>query len=275
MIIDQLGAYTLQREQNRPGGCSRLPDWAYEQKFPYPHHPQFRQLAEQYKKAKGRHDESVETLQFAYTRRWENPGTPQNPGSINECKRQIEQSEKELHKAEQALKEFVSHEPNQRIALYESEIANLEAQLLNAHAKENEYTTRLLDDPDAAKKRLERLVNGFSGSRAEYSDEQLAELRSLKNNIQSLEGQILNCQRDIQFIIKLASEEERKAEIQTAVNLVITEFDQCCDALTQAMKKLEVIALEHKIRLIKGDLRAPASATFNQGSNVIRIEIKN
>lgn len=273
MSIDQLGAYTLQRERNRLGGCSRLPDWAYEQKFPYPHHPQFRQLAEQYKEAKGRHDESVETLQFAYTRRWENPGTPQNPGSINECKRQIEQSEKELQKAEQALKEFVNHEPSERCALYQAQIDSLEAELVDSLAEENAYVQQLLNDPHIGQKRLQRMVDGYGNS--EFSVEQMQTLRSLKNTTGEIEAKILNHRRDVQFIIKLVAEGERKARVQEAVDAAITKFDQACSNLDQAWKELEAIAAEHKICVIRGDLRAPASATFNQGGNVIHIKLRN
>ena len=54
----------------------------------------------------------------------------------------------------------------------------------------------------------------------------------------------------------------------------MVRFSQACDALDRVMKELEMIANEYKIRVIKPDLRAPASATFDQGHNLIRIVSK-
>ena len=118
------------------------------------------------------------------------------------------------------------------------------------------------------------MIDGFSGSKAEYSDEQLAELRSLRNAVEELEGEILNARRDVEQIGRLVAEQQRKAEAQAAIIPVVAKFNQACSTLLTSMQELDAIATKHQVRIVKPELQFPTCANFDQNRNTIYIKSK-
>lgn len=150
-IPDQIVSYSQFISQRRDLPESP-PQWVHEQRLSYPHHPKHSELISAYSQAKEHYDTAVRALQFGINRCLSEPGNPQVDESIKRSQQQVEAAEKALKQAEQTLQEFNNHTPEQRIALYEAEIASLEVELMEAHAVEHEFTENLLNDPNAAKK---------------------------------------------------------------------------------------------------------------------------
>lgn len=269
MSVDHLVMYqkmTSSKRYNDPP----LPGWVRKQTLSYPHHPKHSELIEAYSKAKKQYDESVEVLQSAYQRRWQDPENPQRSESVKQCQQQVEETKKALEQAQEALREFNDHTPQQRIDLYEAQIKGWETQLVEARRAEQEYTKQLLDDPNAAARRLDRMVNGYSGEKAEYSPEQLGQLGSLKNNVESIEAKILNFQRDIQRIQELVAQEERKSQVQAIMDAAVPKFNEACAALAVALAELQSVAAQHDVRVISEyNLQLPTGAKFKQSNSPI------
>lgn len=265
MSIDHIVGYEKMsgKKYNSP-----LPSWVYEQKLAYPHHPRHSELIKEYERTKKQHDESVELVQSAYQRKWRDSENARLLQSVEQCQHHLEEAQKVLASAEEALREFNSHTPQQRICLYEVEIKEWEVQLVEARRAEQEYTKQLLDDPDAAAKRLERMVNGYSGEKVEYSAEQLSKLRSLKNDVESIEAKILSLQRDIQRIYELVSQQECQARIQAMMDVALPKFSGACARLAEAWGELQSLAAEHDIRIVsQHNLQLPTGAKFKQSNS--------
>jgi hypothetical protein len=270
--IDQLVGYEQVKRRNTPQRES-LPDWVSEG-FPFPLHPQYKVLLDAYQQAKAQHVEAVGVVQFAVQRRVENPDVQHSKESLEECRKEEERTRKALSDAERSLRDFIRHSPKERIKLIEAEIANLESDLVDAIARESEYTQRLLSDPHLARARLDRILRGHSGESVEYSPDQLAELRSLRGTVEELQGKILNFQRDIGQIQRLVLEQERKQEIQAAMDVALLKFNQVCTDFADSWAELQNVAGKHGLRFDATDLRAPLGATFQPGGNVIHIKLK-
>lgn len=269
MSVDHLVMYQKMTSSKRYGNPP-LPDWVRKQNLSYPHHRQHSELIEAYSKAKKQYDESVEVLQSAYQRRWQDPENPQRSESVKQCQQQVEETKKVLEQAQEALQEFNDHSPEQRIGFYEAEIKEWETQLVEARRAEQEYTEAMLNDPTAARKRLERQVNGYSGAEAEYSSEQLSKLRSLKAEVRSIEVEILNCLRDIQRIHELVAQEERSSQIQAIMDAAVPKFNEACAGLAVALAELQSLAAQHDIRVISEyNLQLPTKAKFKQSNSPI------
>lgn len=268
--INQMATYSRQLTRNTPSR-SCLPDWVHKG-FPFPPHPQQSALIAAHQEAEAQHADAVETVRFAVNRRIENPSMQDSEESIKECRKREEEAKKVLSKAERELREFINHTPQQRIKLIEVEIQLLNQQLKDARIAEQKYIEELLNDPRAAKARLDRLIDSSSDS--EFSSEQLQTLRSLRGNIQDLEGRILNHQRDVCLINRLVDEQKHKMLIEEAINPVLMEFNQTCARLAESWAELGAIAGQHGIRLDTTDLRAPSRATFQPGGNVVHIVFK-
>lgn len=263
MSVDHIVMYQKMTSNKRYG--VQLPDWVYQEKFNLPAHPKRSELIGQYKEAKQQHDEWVEVLQS----KWRDE-QPQSPQSVMQCQQQIEQTRKALEQAEEALRQFNDHTPQERIRLYEVEIKGWETQLVEAQKLEQQYIKDLLDDPDAAKKRLERMVNGHCGTQVEYSSEQLEQLRLLKNDVELIELKILNSQRDIQRIHELVAQQEHKAQIQAIMDAAVPKFNEACAALAVALAELQSVAVEHDVRVIsRYNLQLPTGAKFKQSNSPI------
>lgn len=244
---------------------SPLPNWMYEQKLAYPPHPKHSELIGVYTEAKKQYDESVEILQSSFQRKWQDPENPQKSESANQCQQQQQEFRKALELAEETLRKFNNHTPMERVALYNAEIKEWETQLAEVQRAEREYIKELLDDPNAAAKRLERMVNGYSGEKAEYSPEQLSKLRSLKNDVETVEGQILSLQRDVERIRQLAAEQERKAKIQATMDAALPKFNEACARFVEAWEELQTLADEHGIHIVSPqNLQIPKQAIFRQ-----------
>lgn len=265
MSVDHIVGYEkLSGKKYKP----LVQDWVYEQSFPYPHHERHSTLIGQYKEAKQQHDQSLEILQSAFQRKWGDSQNARLLQSIEQCQERLEETQKALEQAEEALRQFNDHAPRQRIELYESEIREWEIQLAQAQEAQEEYTKQLLNDPDAARKRLELMVNGYSGEKAEYSPEQLGQLRSLKNEVESIELKILNCQRDIERIHQLAAEQEHKAQVQAIMDASVARFAEACVKFSEAWKELQSLADEYSIRVVSPhNLQIPTGAKFKQSNS--------
>lgn len=264
MSIDHIVGYEkLSGKKYKP----LVPDWVYQQSLNYPHHPRHSELIEEYRIAKQQYDESVEVLQSAYQRKWQDPENPQRVESVQQCGQKVESALSALESAQQILQEFNNHTPEQRIEFYEVEIREWQIQLLEAQETEQQYTKHLLDDPDAAAKRLERVLSGYTGQKAEYSPEQLGQLRSLKNNVESIELKILNCQRDIERIHQLAAEQEHKAQVQAIIDVALPKFNKTCVKFSEAWGELQSLADEYGIRVVSPhSLELPKGAKFKQSN---------
>ena len=138
-------------------------------------------------------------------------------------------------------------------------------QLAQAQKAQQEHTEAMLNDPDAARKRLERMVNGYSGEKAEYSPEQLSKLRSLKNDVESIELKILTLQRDVERIRQLAAEQESRLQIQAIMDAAIPRFSEACVKFAEAWEELQSLATKHSIHVISPhNLQIPTGAQFKQ-----------
>ena len=266
MSIDHIVAYQKMTSSKRYGDPP-LPDWVYKERLSYPIHPHHSELIEEYKKTKKQREESAEVLRSAFERQWKDPENSRLVEFVKQCQQHLQQAEQALSSAEQTLREFNNHTPQERIDLYEAEIREWETQLAEAQKAEHEYTEAMLNDPDAARKRLERMVNGYSGEKAEYSTEQLSKLRSLRNNVESIELKILNAQRNIERIYELVAQEECKARVQSAMDLAIPKFSEACARLAVAWEELQSLATEHSIRVVSPhNLQIPVGANFKQSN---------
>lgn len=266
MSVDHLAVYQKMTSNKRYS--APLPDWVRKQRLDYPHYDKHSELIEAYSKAKKQYDESVEVLQSAYQRRWQNPENPQRSESVRQCQQQLESALSALESAEQALRQFNDHTPQQRIELYESEIGELQGELAKAKHLEQNYIQQMLNNPDAAKKRLERMLEGYSGEKAEYSDEQISDLRSHTRKVESIELKILNSQRDIQRIHQLVIQEEHKAQIQATMDAALPKFNKACARLAEAWGELQSLAAEHDIRIVsQHNLQLPTEAKFKQSNS--------
>lgn len=271
--IDQLVGYEQVKRRNTLR-LETLPDWI-SQGFPFPLHPQYKVLLDAYQQAKAQHVEAVGVVQFAVQRRVENPDVQHSKESLEECRKEEERTRKALSKAERELQNFVDHSPAERIALYEAEVAQLEISLLEAHAEEQKFIEELLSDPNAQRSRLDRIVHGYTGMEAEYTPQQITQLRSLRGNIEETQAAIIGARRNIEDIRRLTLEQQRREEARAAIEPVLTQFNECCNSLLESLKQLDAISSRHGFRLIKpNDLHIPTSAVFDQAHNLIRIHGK-
>lgn len=261
MVVESLASYG---KANNTMTGSRLPDWIHEETINFPPHQRRTKLVEEYKVARLKHCESIEILQFATTT--SQLTDSQKVVEIEACQRRVELAKQELQQAEEQLWDFNHHTPQQRAELIELQVAELEAELLKVRVLEQEYVSRLVNDPDANKRRLERLVFGHTGLQAEYSAEQLSQLRSFRDRVQSIEGRIVNFQRDIERIRELVAQEQRKAQIQMAMDVVLPKFNDACTRFNDAWAELQSAAAEHSIA-ISHNLQIPSEATFKQSNN--------
>lgn len=75
----------------------------------------------------------------------------------------------------------------------------------------------------------------------------------------------MNCQRDINDIHRLVAEQERRAEIQAAMEAAVSEFNEACVRFSSAWRELESIAKKYDIRIVERNLQVPQEAVFKQG----------
>lgn len=258
-IPDQLVSY--QKFTGNPIRNYVTPRWVFDQTLPYPAHPRHSELIRHYDEAYEVHFRALEVLQLAVMAQSKDSANQQKLSEVSRCQVQVSASREKLAEAEKELRDFNSHTPEQRISLIEEEITRLEEQLLEAHAAESDYTQTLLDDPEANRQKLERLVHGYRGTEAEYSSEQLAKLRVLRGKVRSIEGDILNHQRDIALIRALVIEQENKATLQAAMDEVLPRFAESCIQLSLAWAEVKNIAAKHNVRVYE-DIRIPKQATF-------------
>lgn len=259
MIPESLVSYGT---ANNGTSGSRLPKWTIN----FPHHPRRTELIQQYETARLKYHESIEVLQFSITRQSQLTDS-QKAVEIDGCQQRVEVAREELQQAEQQLRNFNDRTPEQRIGLIQLELGDLQVQLLDAHAAEQEYTNQLINDPNLNKRKLERLVFGHTGVEAEYSAEQLNELRLLRGRVQSIQGKIINAQRDVERIRELVAQEQRKAQIQTAMDVALPKFNDACTRFNDAWAELQSVAAEHGIRVVCRALQIPSEATFKQSNN--------
>ncbi len=269
MTIEQLASLgKIEAMKKRARYDDPLPAWVYQQRYRYPQHDQHSQLIDAYKKAAEKHAWQVEVLQSAFKRRCQKgyQETVQTAKSLEDCKQQEQEAKEGLNQAVVALQTFNNHTPEERIAVYEAEIAQFEIELMEAHASEHAFTEKMLNDPNAARARLDRMLQGRTGDKAEYSQQDLSELRCLKNVVESLKSKIWKHQRDIQNIRELVSEEERKAAVKAIMDEVLPRFDDACAKFEQALSDLIDAASEHDVRVNAQNLKIPKQAIFREGT---------
>lgn len=241
-----------------------LPAWVHQQRYSYPHHPRHTALINAFRDAQERHGELIKALQFGYAN--QQPNNPQWVKSIEETQQQREAAKKVLDQAQTELEIYVNHSPEVRISLYQDEIKKLTFLLEEARQQQISYTQTLLNDPTASERRLARQVDGDT-SGGEYSPQQLAELRSLKDAVRTIEAKIKSCEDDIETIHNLVAEAEQRAKVQAAMSEAIPAFNSACVEFLRAWKELRNIASEHKILFYDQMPEIPSGATFNQQVN--------
>ena len=267
MSVDHIVMYQ-KMTSNKRYGDPPLPDWVYKQTLNYPRHPKHSELIGVYTEAEKQYGEWVEVLQSAYQQKWQDPENAQKSESVKQCQQEVEEARKALWQASEALREFNNHTLEQRISLYETEIKEWKTRLAEAQKAEEEYTKQLLNDVDAAARRLERMVDGYSGQKAEYSESQLSKLRSLKNEVESIEAKILDCQRDIQRIHELVDQSERSSQLQATMDAALSKFNKSCAKFGETWGELQSLAAEHDIRIVnQNNLEIPLEATYRQINN--------
>ncbi len=125
MSVDQMAGYMRQQQRNTPGSSRLLPDWIGEG-FQFPPHPKERELIGVYERACSTYLGWCEISRSAVVSQMDDPNNEQKANESSRCLQQSQQAKKALADAERSLKQFVSHSPEERITLYESEISDLE-----------------------------------------------------------------------------------------------------------------------------------------------------
>ncbi len=252
-----MGYYSPQARQ----ASTSLPAWVHQQRYSYPHHPRHTALINAFRDAQERHGELIKALQFGYANQ-----QPQWVKSIEETQQQREAAKKVLDQAQTELEVYINHSPEVRISLYQDEIKKLTSLLEEARQQQVSYTQTLLNDPTASEKRLARQIDGDT-SGSEYSPQQLAELRALKDDVRTIEAKIKSCEDDIGTIYRLVAEAEQRAKVQAAMSEAIPAFNSACVEFLRAWKELRNIASEHEILFYDQMPEIPSGAVFHQQMN--------
>lgn len=240
------------------------PAWFWKHKeFNYPYHPKGRELTNAFIEAEEKHLGAIEVLKFTLG----HPEVSKNPQAIKESEIGIEVAKEVLDRARIELNRFNTQSPQERISLYEVEINQLNSQLEQAKAAEHEYTTQLLNDPDANKKRLQRLVSGYTGLEAEYDPAQLRNLRSLRTAVEEVTAKIRDCQNNILNISNQVAELDKRAEVKAAIKKVLPQFNQACEQMLKAWKELKTVADSQGTELSLNELGIPKEAIFSESTS--------
>lgn len=246
-----------------------LPSWVNQQRYAYPHHVKHLELINSYSSTLESHQKYQHYLQLAVSARLKiNPSNVEPSFDEKNYADRLIEAKEELDQAEQELLAFSNHLPEERIALHQSGIDRLLPLLEQAKAAEHEYTTQLLNDPSAAKKRLERMVHGYQGLEAEFGSEHLEQLRSLRTAVELIEREIKNHKNDIETIHLLVAQAEQRAKIQAKMDVVLPEFSRACADFSKAWAELEIICDEHQIEFYDELPKIPSSASFSQKVNL-------
>jgi len=261
-VVDQIAGY--QAVANRTRSRSSHPAYSLKQRFAYPHHSQHQMLIEAFIAAEERHGELIKALQFGYAN--QQPNNTQWVKSIEDAQQQRGAAKELLDQAQTELEIYVNHSPEVRISLYQDEIKKLTSLLEEARQQQVSYTQTLLNDPTASERRLARQIDGDT-SGSEYSPQQLAELRALKDDVRTIEAKIKSCEDDIGTIHRLVAEAEQRVKVQAAMSEAIPAFNSACVEFLRAWKELRNIASEHEILFYDQMPEIPSGAIFYQQMN--------
>lgn len=265
MSIDQLhgyGHFQRMRQQN----TRVYPRWSYEPRYHYPEHPRYRELLDNYEKACDNYESAFKTVKFVVEQRVkpDYKKTEEKDREFEKYKLREKEAVEAIGEASKALRAFQDQTPDERISLLQSEIDELQIQLEDAQKAEQNFTQKMIDDPNATRARLERILQGYSTQQAEYDPQQLAELRSLKSEVESLKSKIYNRQRDIYDINRLVEQEDKKAQLKAQIESVLPPFIEACNNFNKALEDLINAAIENKIQIYTGNVKIPKTAIFKE-----------